>query len=177
MDNTTILKQPEFVAWPKIPRYGNDTLVITEKIDGTSAQILITPEGGMYAGSRTRWITPQEDNYGFARWVEEHGQELLKLGHGRHYGEWFGCGIQRGYNLKHRQFALFNIRRPQESLPEGVILVPVLYEGENKESAIYTALRDLISNGSRVSPGYANVEGMVLNYTQSGRRSKWIINK
>ena len=30
-----------FIAWPKIPRYENDTVVITEKIDGTNACIAI----------------------------------------------------------------------------------------------------------------------------------------
>ena len=26
-----------FIAWPKIPRYENDSVIITEKIDGTNA--------------------------------------------------------------------------------------------------------------------------------------------
>ncbi len=64
----------------------------------------------MFIGSRTRWITAQDDNHGFARWVEGNKQELLKLGAGRHFGEWWGSGIQRGYGLQkgEKRFSLFN---------------------------------------------------------------------
>ena len=66
--------------------------VISEKIDGINAQILITESGGIFAGSRTRWITPEDDNFGFAAWVEENKEELIKLGVGRHFGEFYGRG-------------------------------------------------------------------------------------
>jgi hypothetical protein len=29
----------------------------------------------MLVGSRTRWITPEQDNYGFARWAMEQKKE------------------------------------------------------------------------------------------------------
>jgi hypothetical protein len=69
--------------------------VITEKIDGTNASILITDDGSDIAGvgSRTRWITPEDDNHGFAKWVKANHEELLKLGPGHHFGEWWGNGI------------------------------------------------------------------------------------
>lgn len=54
----------------------------------------------MMPNSRTRWITPEDDNYGFAKWANENKEELLKLGIGQHFGEWWGSGIQRGYNLQ-----------------------------------------------------------------------------
>lgn len=84
---------PPFEAWPKIPRHAGK-IVITEKLDGTNAQVFI-PESGdeIYAGSRTRWITPQQDNYHFAEWVQANRTELLKLGPGRHFGECCGSGI------------------------------------------------------------------------------------
>jgi hypothetical protein len=99
----------EFEAFPKIARLSRE-IVITEKIDGTNAQIYITktPVGETDAskwelrvGSRSRWITPEDDNHGFAKWVFMHMEELIEgLGEGRHYGEWWGSGVQRGYGGK-----------------------------------------------------------------------------
>ena len=96
-----------FEAFPKIARLSRE-IVITEKIDGTNAQIYITEDGKIQAGSRNRIITPEQDNFGFARWVEENHEDLLLLGEGRHFGEWWGQGIQRRYNLEEKRFSLFN---------------------------------------------------------------------
>ena len=102
----------EFEGWPKMPRLFKD-MVITEKIDGTNAQILIT-EDGIMAGSRKRWLSSATDNHGFGRWVGENAGALIRLlGPGRHFGEWWGQGIQRRYNMKYKVFSLFNtIVRP-----------------------------------------------------------------
>lgn len=51
---------PQFEAFPKIPRLSR-YCVITEKIDGTNAQIYIGDNGEFAAGSRTRWITPEQE--------------------------------------------------------------------------------------------------------------------
>src|SRR5438105_3732245 len=104
------MSEPAFEEFPKIARLSRDCIV-TEKIDGTNAQIFITEDGTIHFGSRSRWITPENDNYGFARWATEHKEDLLKLGPGRHFGEWWGCGIQRGYGLKEKRFSLFNVMR------------------------------------------------------------------
>ena len=72
----------EFQEFPKMARLSRE-VIITEKIDGTNAQILITEFGDLLTGSRTKWITPQDDNAGFAKWVEGNRNELLKLGAGR----------------------------------------------------------------------------------------------
>jgi hypothetical protein len=55
-------------------------MVITEKLDGTNAQIFIADDGEVIAGSRNRWITPLNDNFGFARWVFENEDALRALG-------------------------------------------------------------------------------------------------
>ena len=74
----------EFEAFPKIPRLSRD-IVINEKIDGTNATIWIDDLGrDMLIGSRKQWITPANDNYGFARWVMQNKKELLTLGPGWH---------------------------------------------------------------------------------------------
>ena len=65
----------EFQEFPKMARFSRD-IIITEKIDGTNAQILITENGDIIAGSRTQWITPEKHNAGFAKWVEGNKNEL-----------------------------------------------------------------------------------------------------
>jgi len=103
--------QIEFQKFPKIPRY-NRPIIITEKIDGTNAQILVLENGQVFAGSRSQWITPDNDHYGFAAWVQQHEAEIREvLGPGRHVGEWWGQTINRGYDLDRRCFSLFNVCR------------------------------------------------------------------
>ena len=80
----------EFKGFPKMARLSRE-IIVTEKIDGTNAQVFITDDGDVMAGSRTRWIYPGDDNFGFAAWVQEHRDELLTLGPGQHFGEWWGA--------------------------------------------------------------------------------------
>jgi hypothetical protein len=102
---------PEFVPWPKIHRLFRD-VIITEKIDGTNAAIGISDDGEVHAQSRKRIITPADDNYGFAKWVHANAAVLAEhLGPGLHFGEWCGLGINRGYGLPEKRFALFNAAR------------------------------------------------------------------
>ena len=146
----------EFQAWPKTPRLFRD-IVITEKIDGTNAAVIISEcasyvdsvappasanveiDGRRFhvgAQSRKRLITPGDDNFGFAAWVAENADALARLlGPGYHFGEWWGSGIQRGYGLAkgEKRFSLFNVARYADAdLSEvpGLGVVPVLYTGE-----------------------------------------------
>jgi len=173
----------EFQEFPKMARLSRD-IIITEKIDGTNAQLLITDDGDIITGSRTTWITPQDDNAGFARWVEGNKDELLKLGAGRHFGEWWGSGIRRGYGLPkgEKRLSLFNVGRwalygtepkriltadpriekYQDVLPEGLSLVPELYRGVFDTEKINEVLEDLKTKGSYASPGFMKPEGIVV---------------
>lgn len=178
-----------FVPFPKMARLRRDILV-TEKIDGTNAQIVIVPRGTyadgnlfgkpvadcgaswIYAGSRNRWVTQEDDNFGFAGWVQDNKEELVKLGQGRHFGEWWGRGIQRGYGIQHRRFSLFNVSRwshPNsiKSFPECCDIVPLLYSGPFSTEATDSALRYLEVAGSRAAPGFMNPEGIVVWHTAS----------
>jgi hypothetical protein len=114
-----------FVPAPKTPRL-NREIIVTEKVDGTRATIFIDDSGELFCGSRNKWITPQEDNYGFARWAEDNREELLKLGPGRFEGEWWGQGIQRNYGLTERRFSLFNVARwvPRTGLGGATLALP-----------------------------------------------------
>lgn len=150
-----------FDAFPKLPRLFK-TVVLTEKIDGTNAQIIITDDGDIGAASRTRLITPEDDNFGFAKWVQENKDELLKLGPGRHFGEWWGRGIQRGYGLKERRFSLFNSFRWKDERPACCHVVPVLYEGVFDMETLLWACDKLRRDGSKAEPGYMDPEGIIL---------------
>jgi hypothetical protein len=160
-----------FVGFPKLPRLSRE-IIITEKIDGTNAQVFITDDLQIRAGSRSRWITPQGDNFGFARWVQEHSSELEQLGPGQHFGEWWGSGIQRGYGLTNadKRFSLFNATRWADPLtrPACCGVVPVLYQGEFDTNNISNVLWKLREFGSVAAPGYMNPEGIVIFHTAAG---------
>lgn len=158
----------EFASFSKIPRL-NREIVITEKIDGTNAQVCITKDGGFLVGSRNRWITPEDDNAGFARWAYEHKEELMELGTGSHYGEWWGQGIQRKYGLEEKRFSLFNTSRWLDNLqPSCCHVVPVLYEGIFSEEKINLCLGFLEEAGSLAAPGFMKPEGIVIYHTALG---------
>lgn len=195
----------EFQEFPKMARLSRE-MIVTEKIDGTNAQVHIVgnPDGFytekypdasviakgtcggepavILAGSRSRYITPQDDNFGFAAWVRDHAQELFGLGFGRHFGEWWGAGIQRKYGLQERRWSLFNVSRwclhgqspqrvpsadpriekYQEPLPECCGLVPVLHRGRFSVLQCDMALDELMIGGSKAEPGFMNPEGIVV---------------
>ncbi len=172
---------PEFQGFPKIPRLkGRTETVITEKIDGTNAHILITQEDQILAGSRHRWLLPgQSDNVGFRAWVEEHHDELLQLGPGHHFGEWWGQKIQRTYGLDHRKFSLFNVRRwttvggctegfkkPRCQAPACCDVVPILDIQLGFNTLRIQGSLDLLgTTGSSAAPGFMRPEGVVVYHT------------
>jgi len=180
---------------------------ITEKMDGTNASIFIEPKPVIgsdiskvtaitddfliYAGSRTRWITPQDDNFGFAKWVKEHATELVALGAGHHFGEWWGSGIQRNYGFKNgeRFFSLFNAGRwvehdkptyaienqnpkapPKftENAPACCKVVPILYRGLFDTDVVDIELDRLGFYGSVAAAGFMNPEGAIVYHVAAG---------
>lgn len=166
-----------FEPFPKIGRLKRDCLV-TEKIDGSNAQVAIVPDaesgegytayvGGnfIFAGSRNRWLQPGKstDNFGFAGWVKDNADELSKLGPGRHYGEWWGLGIQRGYGLTERRFSLFNPYRWKDAVrPACCGVVPILYQGVFDSAAIDAAITSLETGGSHAKHGFMKPEGIIV---------------
>lgn len=159
----------DFKGFPKIGRL-NRTIIVTEKIDGTNAQIVVNDEGTgiVGVGSRNRWITPENDNMGFAKWVEANKEELITLGPGQHFGEWWGQGIQSGYGLKEKRFSLFNVSRWRDSRPACCHVVPTLYEGLYGEAHIKAALEGLRANGSVAAPGFMRPEGVIVFHVANG---------
>nr|SBO90583.1 hypothetical protein BN4615_P97 [Nonomuraea gerenzanensis] len=168
--------------------------MITEKLDGTNAAIVITEDGQVGAQSRKRLLPmgprglddatwQSEDNYGFAAWVREHRDGLVaELGPGRHHGEWWGAGIQRTYGLKEKRFSLFNTAKWSTQLAAGTSVpglgvVPVLYQGPYSLISVETALLDLALNGSKAVPGWTRPEGICLYHTAANQIFKVILDK
>jgi hypothetical protein len=176
-----------FTPFPKLPRLSRE-VYITEKIDGANASVYIDDDGNIAAGSRTRWITPEDDNYGFAAWVRDHADELRELGPGHHFGEWWGRGIQRNYGLNERRFSLFNVgswhqqgevaRLIQTSDPRIVKetttapacchVVPILWRGIFDTRAVEIAMEELAGMGSVAEPGFMRPEGVVIYHVAAG---------
>ena len=189
----------EFIPFPKIARLSRD-VVVTEKIDGTNAQVCIVPKSPnpvlveppytsynddfyIMTGSRTRWITPKEDNYGFARWVMDNASDLLKLGVGSHFGEWWGQGIQRNYSQTRKRFSLFNVTRwgDPASRPACCDVVPTLYKGPLEDRGVMkgvnAAMLALKNIGSAAAPGFMKPEGIVVYHPQGNMLLKKTFEK
>ena len=162
------MDEVQFRGFGSIKRLSRD-MVVTEKIDGTNASIWVMEDEQFLVGSKSRFITPDSDNFGFARWAYEHEQELREgLGYGVHYGEWWGSGIQRKYGLTEKRFSLFNRGRwNEDNTPECVSVVPVLYEGPFSVSTVDRLLEELHREGSIAAPGFMNPEGVVVYHTHS----------
>jgi hypothetical protein len=187
----------DYPAFPKMPRLRRNC-VVSEKIDGsnglifiepfdvqsptlaTHAMVGVHPDTGepsfIYAGSRSRWLRPvkNEDNFGFAAWVNANADELVKLGPGHHYGEWWGQGIQRTYGLKEKKFSLFNSKRWADPAvrPACTDVVPILYEGIFEDAAVSTALLNLEIYGSKAALGFFDPEGIVVWHEASKQSFK-----
>ncbi len=166
----------DFIEFQKIARLSREC-TITEKIDGTNASIVITEDGQFLTGSRTRWITPDDDNYGFSRWAHENKDELLKLGVGQHFGEWWGAGIQRRYGLQEKRFSLFNTFRWKDERPACCHVVPVLYVGVFDTAIVDTEIERLRTLGSAASPSFMNAEGVVIYHHAARQYFKKTLHK
>jgi hypothetical protein len=193
----------EFTPWPKIARL-NKPVVVTEKIDGTNAAIGVReiPEGDVQefetvvaqggglpplavrAQSRKRFITPADDNYGFAKWAYDNAEILAPfLGEGLHFGEWWGEGIQRGYDQLGKRFSLFNTKRWMElDFPDyirdlNLRVVPTLmtWDGKDIGYAVEESLNKLRFEGSAAAPGYRNPEGVVAYFTAANTPFKFLL--
>lgn len=200
----------EFEAWPKTPRLSKP-IVVTEKIDGTNAAVVVRPLGvgqppaqshevvvpfeyddesvgdvAVYGQSRKRIVFPGQDNAGFAAWVHANAQELAQaFGPGRHFGEWWGNGIQRGYGVEGKFFSPFNVSRwDRRAINDtglyqvGVRPTPVLGHWGTFESAFIDQCVDLlILRGSQLD-GVVDgtpAEGVIVYHSASGQLYKRLI--
>lgn len=194
----------QFDKWPSIPRLSKERMILTEKLDGTNGCVVIEPwtegieydfpyvklitlDSGKYwfaAQSRSRFISPEDDNFGFAKWAFQNAEELVTtLGPGKHYGEWWGHGIQRGYGLSEKRFSLFNAPRWMDSIsylfPTSPVpalrTVPLLYTGPFDLDKLREA-KDTIAKGSLASPTFnGKAEGLVMYLREANTSYKILL--
>ncbi|APC46339.1 RNA ligase [Streptomyces phage BRock] len=198
----------EFQPWPSISRLnkeaiytekidGTNAAVVIERIapyggpladwelellGWSGKEDVVYTETGVYlvaAQSRKRFITPGDDNFAFAKWVFDNSRNLIEvLGEGRHFGEWWGSGIQGGYGLSNgeRRFSLFNVKRWEDTLTayKGHDLIPQLYLVPVLERTVFSTeiakswVEHLREYGSVASPDFMKPEGVVVFHTASG---------
>lgn len=105
--------------------YHNEPLPVlsfsgTVKLHGTNAGVGITSKGEIFCQSRSRIITPEDDNFGFANYVKDNKEYFeFFLNYICHeaevdsciiYGEWCGSNIQKGVALSElgKMFVVFD---------------------------------------------------------------------
>lgn len=197
-----------FQDYGKIPRWANEHVWVSEKIDGSNSAVVIERQEEqretdavvryvyvddvayvVRAQSRKRFLLPgkQTDNFGFAQYVFDNAEALVKtLGVGRHYGEYWGSGIQRGYGMVNgeRWFSLFPTSRVSRSfqnyhdiltVPQ-LNIVPELYSGPWSGNVIEDCLDVLRDHGTFASNGAGQAEGVVVTFKLSGARYKAFVN-
>ena len=93
------------------------------KLDGTNGGVQLLPSGEVLAQSRSRLLSPSDDNMGFGAWVEANRSYFESVQtDGEHliiFGEWCGQGIQKRTSISkvpRRIFAVFAIQRLHERL-------------------------------------------------------------
>lgn len=210
MTENIVIPGITFEGWPKTPRLNKaGSTIITEKIDGTNACVVIMPIGAVaawgayaphYGGvawvhdptrsdvmylvgaqSRNRLIYPSNDNAGFAQWVFDNADRLVELlGPGRHFGEWWGKGIQK-HKLDRKVFSLFNSHRwdkvsaqrpewEEKAVEIGMDIVPVLYKGAFSNEAIQAQLDWLRKYGSMAASNWGltghPAEGVIIYHQE-----------
>lgn len=87
------------------------------KLHGTNASVVFPGDGTFYAQSRSRVISVEDDNHGFAKYVESNKENFQVLadffgGPTVVYGEWFGQGIQGGVAVSNlpKTFIIFAVK-------------------------------------------------------------------
>lgn len=175
---------PPFEGFLKIGRLSRE-IIITEKIDGTNGLVQVCDDGRLLIGSRSQWLAEivgdqitfaayaksgkPVDNHGFAGWCFSNRDELRKLGAGRHFGEWWGAGIQRGYNIPDKRWSLFNVGKWSDDTvrPKCCHVVPTLHTCNFDTAEIQAVMAVLQECGSRAAPGFMKPEGLVIFHAQA----------
>jgi len=125
----------------------------TVKLHGTNASIHHSSDDNVICQSRTRVITPEVDNAGFASFVAENRNAVLEICKEARekneiapekdlviYGEWIGPGIQKGMainSLPERQWVIFGFKVIDGEDQQFIDYTPE-YEDRFKEQNIFS---------------------------------------
>jgi hypothetical protein len=123
-NNEPILEEPKLGSLPIL------TFEYTTKIHGTNAGVSLDEDGNVFAMSRSRIITPGNDNAGFAQFVEKNKdwfKDVLDFLFAEFkdknvflYGEWCGKGIQKNVAIAEidKRFILFALKIQEKQADE-----------------------------------------------------------
>jgi len=151
-----------FQPFNKINHLNKLEMIITQKIHGTNAQVTVA-DGQVICGSRTRFITPEDDNFGFAKFVHDNKEAFIALGDGTYHGEWAGPGINSGEGLTEKTFVMFDFWLLEgKTLPPQCALVPVLCRHTLDTNKINEVMQELKTGGSKLVEGFMKPEGIVI---------------
>lgn len=132
------------------------TYLAKVKLDGTNAGVQVAKDGTVAAQSRTKIITPEDDNMSFAKWVESRKDYFSSLATDEHlviFGEWCGKGIQKGTaiaQLDGKVFVIFAIQyggvngEPSRMDINPVTIYDVLGEGHPDDIRVLSFFGDPI---------------------------------
>ncbi len=144
------------------------------KLDGTNAAVRVQlplrgNEQAVFYQSRTRDITPQDDNFGFAQWASGYQEIFLRAARRAHriaqsvpghvvtfYGEWCGQGVQSGTAVSQvpRQFAVFAVQVDDQVVVEPSELSVLLGDVSG------TAISVLPWYGEAITVDYSNQQAL-----------------
>lgn len=122
----------QHVPWPKIGSFAQKRRNFPNrlcyrpkvKIHGSNAAIRVDNDRRIVAQSRNRDLTPEDDNFGFAMWVQLNEAWVKDIIFGDDpfviFGEWAGRGVIGGTSASQAEkfFAVFHIQRPTTSFSE-----------------------------------------------------------
>ena len=139
-----------FTKFPSIPQFHNvvklahrkcpsehvdgDLFRAKIKLHGTNAGVMISKNGIVQAQKRTGRITSKNDNFEFAKWVEDNEAYFKSLSHLVPetsdyiviYGEWAGPGIQKKVSISEipmKSFFVFSIYSSAEDIQDGPVVI------------------------------------------------------
>lgn len=184
----------EFQPYQHVERFGTvetqniefGICFIFPKIDGTNGQIWY--DNGIFAGSRKRILTVEEDNGGFYAYVlqQENIREFFKhYPELRLYGEWLIPHTLRTYHKESwRKFYVFDVMKDEEYLDYeyyklilneyNIDYIPALCKIENPT---YERLIDIMNNNYYlIEDGKGTGEGIVIkryDYKNKYGRTTW----
>lgn len=160
----------EFRKWKSINKFAdavklanrngirNGVVSFKIKLHGTNAGIRLIDQTGLRAQKRSSDVFPDNDNAGFARWVQDNViRTSITTNDGWIiYGEWAGKGVQKSDAVSEvaKDFYVFGLYDPATDT--------VVVEPEN----VQTILATLVETDMKVLPWYQEMK-CVINFTET----------
>lgn len=163
------------LRYPELLQPGGNTVTYRAKVKlhGTNAGVRIDADKTVTAFSRTSIVTPENDNAGFAKWVQSNRGAFADMAQYKKdvviYGEWCGPGIQKGVvvnRLQDKVFAIFAVRFLNDDVDDVMEVEP--FELEAFKQGV---------PGAYVLPWYADGETVSVNWDLSAEELQPVLDR